>query len=219
MNQASVERARFNMIQQQIRPWVPIDDRVLETLQSVPREDFVPPAYRGLAFADIEIPLDTGGLMQPPRVQARTLDSLAIQANDNILEIGTGSGYLTACLARLGGYVTSIDNKAELSAAAGKRLARLGIHNVSLSKGGLDKLPGGSFDVIVLNSGALTQRHAHLEQALTTGGRLFAVIGQSPAMEACLITRAASNHWHCQSLYETEVAPIDAIDAQEEFPF
>ncbi|MBF0255428.1 MAG: protein-L-isoaspartate O-methyltransferase [Gammaproteobacteria bacterium] len=219
MNHSPLELARHNMIQQQIRPWVPIDDRVLETLQSIPREDFVPAEFRRLAFADIEIPLEADRCMWPPRVEARMLDALQIRPNDNILEIGTGSGYITACLARLGGYVTSLDRQIGLSAAAGKRLSRQGIHNVSLSKGDVDHLPGGTFDVILVTSGALPQRQAKLEQALTSGGRLFAVIGQAPAMQACLITRLDADNWHCQSLFETEIAQLDEAPARPDFSF
>lgn len=219
MNLSAVERARFNMIQQQIRPWVPVDERVLEILHSIPREDFVPEAYRGLALADTEIPLHAGGIMFPPRVEARLLDALAIQANDNILELGTGNAYLTACLARLGGYVTSLDDQPEHTAAATKRLARQGIHNVSLSRGDLAHLPGGNFDAILVNGGALSSRHAGLEQLLTPGGRLVAIIGQAPAMEACLIRRIDSNQWHCQSLFETDVPLLVAGQAEPVFEF
>jgi protein-L-isoaspartate(D-aspartate) O-methyltransferase len=213
MNPSQVERARHNMIQQQIRPWVPIDDRVLDVLQSIPREDFVPSAYRNLAFADTEIPLADGSSMHPPRVEARMLDALHIRPNDNILEIGTGNGYLTACLARLGGYVTSLDQNVSHAAEAGKRLHRLGIHNVSLSKGDCDNLPGGSFDVVVLN-GSLRERNEALEQVLTQGGRLYAVIGESPAMEACLIVRGESHHWHCQGLFETDLPGSEQTPSQ-----
>ncbi|MEO5343616.1 MAG: protein-L-isoaspartate O-methyltransferase [Gammaproteobacteria bacterium SHHR-1] len=214
MHQALLETARHNMIMQQIRPWSPISDRVLETLQSIPREDFVPAAYRNLAFADLEIPLAGGRCLPPPRVEARMLDALAIRANDNILEIGTGNGYLSACLARLGGYVTSIDSNPDYSAEAGKRLARLGIHNISLSRGDVQHLPGGSFDVILLNAGALQRRHPGLEQALVPGGRLFAVIGQAPAMQACLIRRSAQDQWQCQALFETQIPLLEEAPAQ-----
>lgn len=208
MNQTDLERARFNMIQQQIRPWYPISDRVLDTMQSTPREDFVPPAYRNVAFTDTEIPLGDGCCMASPKIEARMLDALDIKPGDNILEIGTGSGYVTTCLARLGGYVTSIDTDPAVTAAAKERLTNQGINNVSLLEGDLESLPGGTFDVILLTAGSLPQRSAGLEQTLTQGGRLFAVIGSQHLMEACLITRLDEQNWRCDSLFETEMTPL-----------
>lgn len=220
MIQAQQELARRNMILQQIRPWTPISDRVLETLQSIPREDFVPSAYRNLAFADVEIPLETGVWLYPPRVEARILDALQVRANDNMLEIGMNNGYLSACLARLGGYLTSIDSQLAHTAEVGKRLSRLGIHNVSLSKGDLSSLPGGAFDVILVNNGPLPQRDAGLEQRLSLGGRLFAFIGEPSALEACLIRRSDENQWHCLSLFETQLpGPLTTSPASGVFVF
>jgi protein-L-isoaspartate(D-aspartate) O-methyltransferase len=216
---ANVERARNNMIQQQIRPWSSIDDGVLEIMQAIPREDFVPAAYRELAFADVDITLDEGLCMVSPKLGARMLHSLAVKPGDNILEIGTGSGYLTACLARLGGYVTSMDRDPARSAASGKQLARQGINNVSLIRGGLEKIPGGSFDVILLSGGSMPIRHPQLESALTLGGRLFAVIGVDHLMEACLITRMAEDIWQCDGLFETALPALNGSIQTSGFEF
>lgn len=219
MTQTNLERARFNMIQQQIRPWYPISSRVLDTMQSIPRENFAPAAYRNVAFADVDIPLGNGFKMASPKLEARMLDTLEIRPGDNILEIGTGSGYVTACLTRLGGYVTSIDNDPAVIAQAGEHLSGLGINNISLAEGNLDSLPQGSFDAILLAAGSLPQRHAGLEQALTLGGRLFAIIGNEHLMEACLITRLDEENWRCAGLFETELPPLADSRGENTFQF
>lgn len=219
MNQNSVELARFNMIHQQIRPWNVSDARVLGVLDTIPREAFVPAAYRGVAFADMEIPLPSGHSMMAPKLVAKLLQGLAIRPKDNILEIGTGSGYLTACLAKLGGYVTSIDMDAEAIAAATKRLNGLGFRNVSLKAGdAMEAIPGGSFDIIVIG-GSIPHRDERFERALTNGGRLFAVIGQSPLMDACFITRLGDDEWRYEPKFETDLAPLDNCTPSQSFVF
>lgn len=209
MHENSENLARFNMIHQQIRPWNVSDGRVLDVLREVPREAFVPAAYRGVAFADMEIPLPSGHSMMAPKLVAKLLQGLAIRPKDNILEIGTGSGYITACLAKLGGYVTSIDLDVDSIEAASKRLIGLGIRNVSLKvSDAMESIPGGSYDVIVV-TGSLPQRIDRFEAALSIGGRLFAVIGQSPLMEACFITRLGERDWSCEPHFETDLAPLE----------
>lgn len=219
MNLNPTEYARFNMIHQQIRPWNVNDNRVLTILSQLPREEFVPETYRGAAFADTQIPLDNGHSMMEPKLVGRLLQTLAIQPKDNILEIGTGSGYLTACLAKLGGYVTSVDIDEETIETAEKHLGKQGIRNVSLKVvDALAGLPGGAYDIIVV-TGSLPHRNIRFESALTLGGRMFAVLGQSPLMEACLITRLGDEQWRCDSLFETELAPLENTVHAKAFVF
>lgn len=218
MNEAAIERARFNMLQQQIRPWKPVSDRVLETLRSIPREQFVPKAFRDLAFADCALPV---GDMQmcPPRLEAGILHALAIQPGDLILEVGTGPGYLTACLARLGSRVTSIDRFGDQQRLAEQRLGALGIDNVTfLLSDSLDTLPTGPYDAILVN-GSLPQRNQSLERLLGPGGRLWAVIGIGPCMEACLIRRQDGDEWRMESLFETQLPPLIPVDWRPGFQF
>lgn len=205
----NIEQARFNMIEQQIRPWEVLDPRVLELLPQVPREDFVPPAQRKLAFADTEIPLGHGQVMMPPRLEARLLQVLDIQPSDTILEIGTGSGYLTALLARSGRHVYSVDICAEFTASAQQKLAAHGIGNVTLETG--DAACGWNqhapYDVIAV-TGSLPLFADVFQQQLNVGGRLFLIVGQAPSMEALLITRVGPAEWTRESLFETCVPAL-----------
>jgi protein-L-isoaspartate(D-aspartate) O-methyltransferase len=209
MNQTELEQARFNMIEQQIRPWDVLDQRVLDTMQMIPRENFVPEQYRSLAFADTNIPLGHDQVMMAPNVEGRLLQALAIQPDDTILEIGTGSGYLTACLARLGRHVTSIDIEPEFTAQAAAKLAAQGISNVTLetadAAGGVER--GKSFDVIAV-TGSLPLLQQQFHNNLNTGGRLFVISGQPPIMEALLITRINASSWTRESLFETSIPPL-----------
>jgi protein-L-isoaspartate(D-aspartate) O-methyltransferase len=209
MNQIEIEQARFNMIEQQIRPWDVLDQRVLDTMQMIPRENFVPEQYRSLAFADTNIPLGHDQVMMAPNVEGRLLQALAIQPDDTILEIGTGSGYLTACLARLGRHVTSIDIEPAFTAKATARLAAQGIGNVDLqtadAAGGIER--GKSFDVIAV-TGSLPLLQQQFHDNLNTGGRLFVICGQLPIMEALLITRVDASNWTRESLFETSIPPL-----------
>lgn len=208
MQSTSHERARFNMIEQQIRPAHGCSDRVLKLLSAMLRERFVPSGYESLAYADTRIPL-AGGCMPTPILEAAMLEALNPSSADNILEIGTGSGFLTSCLAKLGGYVTSLDASSTNIAKARERLSAQGITNVSLVEGSLDQLPGGSFDAILVGTGALACRHQALEAKLTQGGRLFAVIGTSEPMQACLIRRTSATEWMQQVLFETWLPPLE----------
>jgi protein-L-isoaspartate(D-aspartate) O-methyltransferase len=204
------EQLRFNMIEQQIRPWDVLDQRVLDILASTPREDFVPERYRSsLAFSDLSIPLDHNQVMLPPRVEGRMLQTLNIQPVDSVLEIGTGSAYTTACLARLGGQVLSVDLFDDFLEVASAKLERLGIHNVRFAN--KDAAAGWSederYDVIAV-TGSLPELHRGFHESLNPGGRLFVVVGKPPIMEALLITRVGPRQWARESLFETSIPPL-----------
>lgn len=210
----NIEQARHNMIEQQIRTWDVLDQRVLDLIIRTPREDFVPPQYRSLAFNDMEIPLGHDQVMMSPKLEARMLQALHVQADDAILEVGTGSGYVTALLAQLGRHVYSVEIVPELRAGAAEKLARQGINNATVEEGdaahGWDKhVP---YDVIVL-TGSVPVLDDTFKKSLNIGGRLFAIIGDAPAMEAVLITRLGDDQWHTESLFETVVPPL--INAPE----
>jgi protein-L-isoaspartate(D-aspartate) O-methyltransferase len=209
MNQTDIEQARFNMIEQQVRPWDVLDQRVLDAMQRIPRENFVPERYRSLAFADTNIPLGHDQVMMPPNLEGRLLQALAIQTTDTILEIGTGSGYLTACLATLGRHVTSIDIEPEFTAQAKDKLAAQGISNVTLdtadTASGVER--GKSFDVIAV-TGSLPVLQQQFYDNLNTGGRLFVISVQLPIMEALLVTRVDAGNWTRESLFETSIPPL-----------
>ncbi len=220
MNQASIEQARFNMIEQQVRPWDVLDPKVLDTMNTVPREQFVPERYRSLAFADTSIPLGHDEVMMPPKLEGRLLQALAITPTDRILEIGTGSGYLTACLARLGQHVTSYDIHADFTAAAGEALRAQSIDNVSLVTAdvasGIDS--DERFDVIAV-TGSIPVLQRQFFDNLAIGGRLFVISGELPIMEACLITRVDETNWARESLLETCMPPLQNAAQPQEFIF
>jgi len=209
MTDMNLEQARHNMIEQQIRPWEVLDQHLLDLLQRVPREDFVPPRYRKLAFADLEIPLGHSEVMMQPRLEARLLQALNVRSDDRVLEIGTGSGYVTALLAHLGRQVFSVELHGELLELAQQRLARHGITNVTLTQG--DAAAGWSagapFDAILL-TGSVPELPEAFRKALTVGGRLVAVVGTAPIMEAVLITRLGENEWSEEPLFETGTPPF-----------
>lgn len=209
MNQSEIEQARFNMIEQQIRTWDVLDQRVLDVMKSVPREQFVPEHYRSLAFADTNIPLGHEQVMMAPKLEGRLLQALAITADDSVLEIGTGSGYLTACLARLGKQVTSIDITADFTTAAAAKLEAQGISNITLET--FDAAEGieseKRYDVIAV-TGSLPLLQQQFQKNLAVGGRLFIITGSLPIMEANLITRVEENHWSSECLLETCIPPL-----------
>lgn len=215
-----LEHARHNMIEQQIRPWDVLDQQVLNLLPRVKREDFVPAVYQSLAFVDMEIPLGHGETMWPPRLEARVLQSLAIQPTDRVLEVGTGSGYLTALLANLAAEVVSVEIEPELKAEAEKRLAAHGLSNVSLEQGdaaqGWER--GAPYDVIVFTASSPVLPDASLQQ-LKVGGRLFAVVGEAPIMQARLITRVGEAAWRTDVLFETELKSLRNALQLERFTF
>jgi protein-L-isoaspartate(D-aspartate) O-methyltransferase len=219
---SSYEKARFNMVEQQVRPWEVLDPKVLSLIGSMPRDRFVPDSYKGLAYADIEIPLGDGQKMMFPRVEGRLLQALEIQPSDNILEVGTGSGYLTACLAALGRQVRSIDLRPAFIEAAAERLKARGIDNVALAAadlfaGGLDDGPG-RYDAIAVG-GALTRVPQALRDALSIDGRLFVVVGSEPVMEAQLITRVGPQEWTTEGLFDGILPKLDHEPDERPFDF
>lgn len=198
-------RARENMVEQQVRPWDVLDVRVLETLATLPREAFVDPALRELAYADTQLPIGHGETMMKPVVEGRVLQALLPAAEDSVLEIGTGSGYLTACLARLAREVTSLERHADLAASARARLrahgfANASVHAADVFAGSPDRL----FDVICV-TGAVAELPPQFIDWLAPGGRLFVVRGHSPAMEAIVVHRDV-NGTRVDSLFETDLA-------------
>jgi protein-L-isoaspartate(D-aspartate) O-methyltransferase len=221
MAAVSTEKARFNMIEQQIRPWEVLDRRVLEIFEDVPREAFVAEAYRNLAFADIEIPIGLGEAMMAPKVEARMLQALAVQPKDQVLEIGTGSGFVTACLARLGAWVTSIEINPALTEAARARLASQQISNLELRTGdAFSHLGEPRYDVIaVTGSLPLADQSHELAQCLALGGRMFVVVGEAPVMEATLVTRIWEDQYTVESLFETELRALTNARTPQRFHF
>lgn len=201
------EQARFNMIEQQIRPWDVLDTQVLQLLATVKREDFVPAAHRALAFVDMEIPIGHGQCMLAPRVEARLLQDLAVKKHERALEIGTGTGYFAALLGHRAQSVLSLEIEPELARIAEANLARNGAHNVQVRVGdGAASLEAeGQFDVIVL-SGSVAQVPSSLLSLLKPGGRLAAIVGQEPMMQANFVTCQADNQFSTKTPWDT-VAP------------
>ncbi|MFN7085190.1 MAG: protein-L-isoaspartate O-methyltransferase family protein [Burkholderiales bacterium] len=215
-----LERARFNMVEQQIRPWEVLDPQVLDLLFRVHREDYVPEPYRALAFADMEIPLGHGETMLAPKIEARMLQELTVTGSDRILEVGTGSGYMTALLASLGSHVYSVDIIPEFTRAAALKLAAHGIGNVTLETGdaarGWDK--HAPYDVIVL-TGSVPVLPEAFQKSLTPGGRLLAVVGEPPVMEARLIVRVSGDAYTSTGLFETCIKPLRNAPQPPRFVF
>ena len=215
-----MEQARFNMIEQQIRPAEVLDPLVLNTISEVHRELYVPGEYAELAFSDTNIPLTESESMMSPIQEARLLQALNIQPDDEILEIGTGSGYLTALLATLGSHVTTIEIDQNLSETAAQKLRTNKINNVSLevgdgSKGWASKAP---YDVIAV-TGSLPLMCDEFKFQLKPGGRLFIIVGSAPAMSARLITRISENQWSEEEIYETCISPLQNAEKPSEFVF
>lgn len=217
---SDLERLRFTMIEQQIRTWEVLDQRVLDLLMKVRREEFVPAAYRALAFFDMEIPLGHGERMLQPKLEARMVQELALSEKDHILEVGTGSGYMTALLAMLGGHVCSVDIVPEFTRAAGARLAASGINNVSLDTGdaarGWDKR--GPYDAIVL-TGSVPLLAPAFRTSLKPGGRLLAIVGEPSVMEAQLVTNTGGGAFNTLDLFETCIAPLKNAPQLNRFVF
>ncbi|NJD26111.1 MAG: protein-L-isoaspartate O-methyltransferase [Betaproteobacteria bacterium] len=214
----NIEQARFNMIEQQIRPWDVLDPKVLDLLFVVKREDFVPAAYRNLAFADLEIPIGSGQVMLAPRVEARLLQELGIRKTDKVLEIGTGSGYMAALLAAAADHVVTIESRPEIADFARQNLERAGVTNVTVETG--DGAQGwshrGPYDAIVV-SGSLPELPAALLKQLRVGGRLAAIVGEAPVMEAQLVTCTAEGTFHTVNLFETVVPALDGARPKADF--
>jgi protein-L-isoaspartate(D-aspartate) O-methyltransferase len=205
----NLESARQNMVEQQLRPWEVLDPRVLDVMTRIPRERFVPEAYQHLAFSDIQIPLGDGEVMMEPKVEARLLQALAPTPRERVLEIGTGSGFVTACLAHLAFHVQSVERIEALKFGAIESLRGLGLTNWDLRLGDAAQgwTPGAHYDVIALTGSVYRLPEAY-RQALTIGGRLFAIVGEPPAMEARLITRVGPEEWSQEDLFETVLPPL-----------
>jgi protein-L-isoaspartate(D-aspartate) O-methyltransferase len=208
------------MVAQQVRPCEVIDEHVLKALGRVPREAFIPEAYRGLAFADVAIPLPEGQFMMKPLQEARMLQALALQTGERVLEIGTGSGFISACLADMGAAVVSYEIRPALAEQAAATLAALDVSGVSLRTGnGLQAdLPAQSFDAIAV-TGSLPTYDERLEALLAPGGRMFVVVGEAPAMRAMLVQRDPTGAILRESQFETELAALDGAVAAEQFHF
>jgi protein-L-isoaspartate(D-aspartate) O-methyltransferase len=204
-----MEQARYNMVEQQIRPWDVLDQEVLNLLFKIRREDFVPEAHRALAFVDMEIPLGHGQTMWTPKLEARLLQEVAIRPTDRVLEIGTGSGYLAALLASRAAEVVSVDIVPEFTAAALLKLRAHGFENVQLhtADAARDWPDAAGFDVIVL-TGSTPLLSEALRQRLLVGGRLFAITGEAPVMQAQLVTCTAPGAFRSVTLFETCVTPL-----------
>jgi len=216
----NIEQARFNMIEQQIRPWEVLDPQVLDLLFVVKREDFVPAAYRNLAFADMEIPLGSGQVMLAPRVEAKLLQELGIKKTDKVLEIGTGSGYMAALLAARAEHVVTIESRPELADFARQNLERAGVANVTVQTacGAAGWAQSGPYDAIVV-SGALPSVPEALLKQLRVGGRLAVVVGEAPVMEAQLITCTGEGIYNTVNLFETVIPALDGVAQKPAFSF
>lgn len=218
------ETARFNMIEQQIRPWDVLDGQVLSLLSVVKREEFVPLAHKALAFADMEIPLQPSGyagqVMLAPKVEARLLQNAAIQATDNVLEIGTGSGYMAALLAHQAASVLSLEIDPALAQQARINLQTAGITNVEIRQadGSQGAAADGPFDVILL-SGSVPDVPQNLLNQLKLGGRLIAIVGEEPVMRASVITRQGEQQWQTAEPWDTMAPRLQGFPEHNRFSF
>ena len=220
----NIETARFNMIEQQIRPWEVLDGQVLSLLSVVKRENFVPLAHKALAFADMEIPLQSSGAkgqcMLAPKVEARLLQDANIQATDKVLEIGTGSGYMAALLAQQALSVLSLEIDSALAQSARTNLQNAGIANVEVRQAdGSQGAPAdGPFDVIVL-SGSVPEVPQHFLNQLKMGGRLLAIVGEDPVMRASVITRNGEQQWQTSEPWDTMAPRLQGFPEHNRFSF
>ena len=211
--------ARQQMVDQQIRTWEVLDPRVLDVFSMVPREAFVPPQYRELAFADAAIPIGLGQSMLAPKIQGRILQALSVAPTDSVLGVGSGTGYLSACLSLLGSATRSIDIHADLTA-----LARSNLHAVPETRVDFETrdafaaAPLGEFDAIAV-TGSLPVYDSRFERSLRVGGRLFAIVGEAPVMDAILVRRVDNGEWIRESLFETVVEPLINATAAQRFVF
>ena len=218
----NIEKARFNMIEQQIRPWDVLDQDVLDLLVVVKREAFVPAAYKSLAFVDTEIPLPGGEHMFAPKMEARILQEIGIKKHEHVLEIGAGSGYMAALLAHKARYVTTVEIDPALKALAAGNLASYGVANVEVVQGnGAQGWPAGgeaAYDAIVV-SGSLPVLPDTLLKQIKIGGRIFAIIGNSPVMSAQIITRVTEAAFSTVKIFETDEKPLRDAVAPSHFTF
>jgi protein-L-isoaspartate(D-aspartate) O-methyltransferase len=216
----NIEQARFNMIEQQIRPWDVLDPAVLSLLTVVKREDFVPAAYRALAFVDTEVPLPGGQCMLAPRVEARLLQELKVHKHERVLEVGAGSGYMAALLAHRAQHVTTLEILPELAKMAADNLRRAAIVNATVRQGDGSRglAAEAPFDVIVL-SGSVAEVPQGLLGQLKVGGRLIAIVGQQPMMRATLVTRSAEHAFASVELFDTVAPRLQGFDEPPRFSF
>jgi protein-L-isoaspartate(D-aspartate) O-methyltransferase len=214
------DQARHNMVEQQVRPWEVLDSNILNLLETLQREDFVPVRYRKLAFADLCIPLDHDQVMMKPVVEGRLLQSMAIQPDETVLEIGTGSGWVTACLAQLAKRVVSVEMFEDLSKGAAANLESKGIANAELEIGDVMQgwQPEQAHDVLVV-TGSVDDIPEHFRGWVNPGGRMFIVRGNAPAMEAMLCTRLNVSEWREESLFETDLPRLIHAEHAPEFKF
>ena len=216
----NLEQARTNMVEQQIRTWEVLDQEVLDLLYVIPREEFVPQQHRALAFSDLELPIGEGERMWQPKLEARVLQELALKKSDRVLEVGTGSGYLTALMAHRAAEVYSVDIRPALAAFGRANLERHGTDNVILEVG--DAARGWArhapYDAIVLTGSTPVLPQPFLDQ-LAPGGRLFAVVGEAPAMQARLVTSAAPGASSSVDLFETVLRPLANAEQPRRFRF
>lgn len=220
MPDINVEITRHKMVEQQIRPWEVLDQQILDLMHKSPREEYVPAAWRNCAYVDMNIPLEHDQVMMAPKLEARLLQELAIQPKDKILEVGTGSGYMTSLLATLGDHVHSVEVIPELASRGQQNLGAHEIQNISLEIGdaarGWDR--HAPYDVMLF-TGSLPLLPQKLQNDLTPGGRMIAIVGNSPAMEVQLIQRLGDENWTTTSLFETDLPPLLNAEEPERFVF
>ena len=214
------EQARFNMVEQQVRTWEVLDERVLELLETTHREDFVPVRYRKMAFTDMAIPLDHDQTMMKPVVEGRLLQALELKPDETVLEIGTGSGFITACLAQLAKRVVTVDIYEQFSKEAEAKLKEKDIHNVEFETGDVMTgwQPEQAHDVLVV-TGSVQDIPDHFRGWVNPCGRMFVVCGDAPAMEAKLLTKLNATEWREESLFETDLARLINAEKAPEFEF
>jgi protein-L-isoaspartate(D-aspartate) O-methyltransferase len=216
----NVEQARFNMIEQQIRPWDVLDQDVLSLLSVVRREDFVPPAYRALAFVDMQVPLPEGQSMLEPKVEARLLQDLKLARHEKVLEVGAGSGHMAALLAHRVQHVVTLDKRPTLARLAAANLRRAGVMNATVREAdGAQGLPGEApFDAILL-SGSVASVPAALLDQLKVGGRLMAIVGEQPVMRATLVTRVGERDFRSVDIFDTVAPRLEGFSEPPRFKF
>lgn len=213
------QAAREQMITQQVRTWNVLDERVLNTLRRVSREQFVPEAYRALAFADTNLPLAHGQVMLAPKIEGKILQAMAVQSTDQVLLVGIGSGHLAACLGQLAGKVRVMEFHAELAEQAQRRITQTTSNNISVEVGDATQLNlDQAYDVIII-TGALPTYDERYQRALKTGGRLFVVLGSRQPMEAVRMTRTGAHTWQRDSLFETDLPGLPNTTPPSAFVF